>query len=429
MQRVFVLDYEIVSPLGVGKEAVWSSILDGYLAGRRIGRFEAGELPVNSAAEVTGNLGFSRQDLPEWVDRHISYDRSLELLVACWNLIAGRARDYLEAVPATRAGLCIGSGQDIPAVEILAQKLDVQFDRGNPVTVADFLHAAWASGIDSGELIKFQDVGAAFLASDLGLEAFNNQYLTACSASNQAAGFAYRAIQQGSADIVVAAGADSVLNMIAYNSLAKLGIFIEDERPPEKTCRPLDMSRRGTLIGEAAGIVLLASEALVESKGWKPEMEIVGSGNTLDGYKITSPDPDAKGMSRAIRSALQDASVAPGEIDYIQLHGTGTVSNDPLEIKAIADVFQDATSSLAVSSTKDRHGHAVAAAGIQELIILFEAMRNNLAPCTANLDNPIESHGIELVRGENKPLQLDTCLNHSFAFGGINSVVVVKKVT
>jgi len=173
--------------------------------------------------------------------------------------------------------------------------------------------------------------------------------------------------------------------------------------------------------------VIIASEKIAHALDRAPSLEIIGAGNSLDGYKITSPDPAARGMGRAIEAALKDARLQPEDVDYIQLHGTGTYSNDPLELKAIADVFGDCCSDVSVSSTKDRHGHAVAAAGIQELIILFEAMTRNTAPCTVNLQDPIDSHGIDLIQGANKPMNLDICLNHSFAFGGINSVLAVRK--
>ena len=428
MQRVFVIDYEIVSPLGIGKEAVWSSIVNNYLAGARIEQFDPGELAVFAAAEVKGDISFPHRHLPGWVGRHVAHDRGLELLLACHHMIEERAKGVLELVSPARAGLCFGSGQDISFIELLTEKVVGNIDSAPPDSVSDFLHAALSSGIDASDLIKYQDLASVYLAHVLKLRAFNNQYLTACSASNQAVAFAYRAIQQDTADIVIAAGADSVLNLVAYTSLAKLGIFVQDDFPPERSCRPLDSSRRGTLIGEAAGMIILANEKIVDALGFTPQLEIIGAGNTVDGYKITSPDPEANGMSRAIKSALGDAGIEPENVDYIQLHGTGTISNDPLELKAIADVFQESANSLSVSSTKDRHGHAVEAAGIQELIILFEAMNHDIAPCTVNLQNPIEAHGINLIQGENISMNLNLCLNYSFAFGGINSVLAVQKV-
>ncbi len=182
-----------------------------------------------------------------------------------------------------------------------------------------------------------------------------------------------------------------------------------------------------TACSSSTQAVALSADAL-RSLGRSPELELLGYGNTLDGYKITSPHPDGVGMKRAMARALKDAGLHPRDVDYINLHGTGTRANDPLELEAIMDVFGDDAKKVMVSSTKDRHGHQIAAAGIQELNLLCLAMDNDFVPCTLNLEKPIITEGLDLVMGEDRRRPITVGMTNSFAFGGVNSVIALKKV-
>jgi 3-oxoacyl-[acyl-carrier-protein] synthase II len=172
---------------------------------------------------------------------------------------------------------------------------------------------------------------------------------------------------------------------------------------------------------------VLAGEDTVEALGLTPGMELAGFGNTLDAYKITAPDPSGKGIKRALQEALSDAGIAPGEVDYINLHGTGTRNNDGVELDSLEYVFGDAFKNVALSSTKDRHGHAIAAAGIQEFAILCECMNNDLIPCNLNLEKPISQGEADLVQYQNREKEINIGMTVNFAFGGVNTALVVRK--
>lgn len=258
--------------------------------------------------------------------------------------------------------------------------------------------------------------------------AFQKTVLTACAASTQAIVFGARAIQEGEVDLVLAGGTDSIINLMAYIAFGKLGIMSGSPEHPSKYCKPLDANRSGALIGEAAGLCVLVSEDLVKKHGLKPKFEILGFGNSLDGHKITAPDPEGMGMKAAIREALVSSGVDPKEVQYVNLHGTGTRSNDEVELQSLIEVFADHAKSVSVSSTKSRHGHAIAAAGIQEFNLLLSCMEENIVPCNLNLETPILNDKVDIVMNQNRKRELKVAMTNNFAFGGVNTSIVVKKV-
>ncbi len=175
-------------------------------------------------------------------------------------------------------------------------------------------------------------------------------------------------------------------------------------------------------------MIVLASENSVKKLKLTPKFEILGYGNTLDGYKITAPDPSAIGMIRALSKALSNSGIKPDQVDYINLHGTGTLANDPLELTAIEEVFGSFAKQLPISSTKDRHGHAIAAAGGQEFVITCICMENDFIPCNVNLKKPINETGVRLIKDKNISKRLNICLTNNFAFGGVNTVLAIKRM-
>ena len=258
------------------------------------------------------------------------------------------------------------------------------------------------------------------------LRAFQKSTLSACTSSTQAISIAFDSIRNGRADIVFAGGTDSIINTMALISFGKLGVIPESGSDDEKTCKPFDINRKGTLAGESAGIAILASETFIKKSKIKPIAEIVSIGNTLDGYKITAPDPSGDSMGIAISTALKNGRISPGNIDYVNAHGTGTKQNDGVELTVIQKVFGDYGKEVPISSTKDRHGHAIAAAGIQELAVLLTAMKNDFIPSNMNLVNPIDD-SFNLVR-ENSRKKIKYALSNNFAFGGVNTVFILKNI-
>jgi 3-oxoacyl-[acyl-carrier-protein] synthase II len=218
---------------------------------------------------------------------------------------------------------------------------------------------------------------------------------------------------------MLAGGTDSILNNFAYISFGKLGVLTND------VCMPFDVNRSGAIAGECAGIVVLASEEGVKTLGVDPEFELIGFGNTLDAHKITAPDPSGTSVEKAMRKAMMMAGCGPEQIQYINAHGTGTRSNDEVELKAIERVMGDAAADIYVSSTKDRHGHSIAAAGIQEFQVLLSSMKQSLIPANLNIQKPIET-SLQLPMARNVKATINVGMTNNFAFGGVNCSLIIK---
>jgi len=426
-EKVFVLDYDLISPLGTGKDPVFSSLENNYLAGAQIKGFQTDGMNLSIAAEVKDDLSGFYQDDDSRIKEALVYDRKLELIVSCYHQMKNRLDDLFSGIAPEKGGVILGLGSDVIPYELIFPVLKEYSD--NPVLAyGNTIVHLNRNRKRINRVFNQSDFAALFLANKLNLAAFQEGVLTACAASTQAISLAYDSIRSGEADMVLTGGTDSIIDMISYTAFSKLGVISAGDYPDDQTCRPFDISRNGTLAGEAASLVVLASGNSVEKLSLEPKFEIMGYGNTLDGYKITAPDPDAVGMIRAMGKALSNSDIAPDQVDYINLHGTGTLANDPLEVKAIEDVFGEYAEQLPISSTKDRHGHAIAAAGGQEFVITCLCMENDFIPCTLNLKKPINETGVRLIKDKNITGRLHICLTNNFAFGGVNTVVAIKRM-
>jgi 3-oxoacyl-(acyl-carrier-protein) synthase len=266
------------------------------------------------------------------------------------------------------------------------------------------------------------DIHSLYLAEKFKAGAFQKSILTACVSSTQAIALGYESILNKEAKVVIAGGTDSLVNLVPLTSFGKLGVIPETATGTE--CTPFDRNRNGTLAGEAAGFVILASEEFINQNNIQPLGQIMGYGNSLDGYKITAPDPSGISMTKAIENALSNSGLKSSQIDYINAHGTGTRHNDELELRCIGKALGEDAKRIPISSTKDRHGHAIAAAGIQELCLLLELMKHETMPSNLKLKSPC-SEEFNLLR-ENKKKKITYALTNNFAFGGINTVLAIK---
>lgn len=424
-KRVFLLDYDLVSPLGIGRSEVFASLAANRLPAARIESFFPDDLPVDHAAEI-------RTPVRQWYEHESTtvreaarHDRKFELSLAIYYLMEERLRKLTELADTERAGIVMGLGVDVPPIDLLREGAQL-FD-GSDDSFAEMIRLINGGTSRISTLLNPYDLSAVFLAEKLGLGGYQKTVLTACTASTQAVAQAYDSLARGEMDVVVAGGTDSIINLLALVSFSRLGVLASSDDPP-RACRPFDLNRSGTLAGEAAGLCVLAGEEFVRAHRLEPLFEILGYGNTLDGYNITAPDPSGSGMKRAFSAALSSAGVQADEVDYINLHGTGTRSNDPVEIDAVLAGFGSATAAIPMSSTKDRHGHAIAAAGIQELAILCLCMEHDFVPCNVNLEKPIRGPAeVDLVMGENRKAAIRTGVTVNFAFGGVNTALVLRR--
>lgn len=420
-KKVYILDHELISPIAIGQENSVAALLSNTSADRQIQGFDVSGLPFQQAAEVREDLRSLYANESEKLKAVCKVDRKLELIAAAYGKAADRLAPLIDKLDPQRTGVILGTGaemiplkenEEIVTTAILAEKnaiselviqLNTNTDRLNYMS-------------------NPYDLYSLYLAEKFQAEAFQKSVLTACVSSTQAIAQGYDAIARNQADVVIAGGTDSIINLIALISFGKLGVIAESDG--KIACRPFDNNRYGTIAGEAAGFVILASEDFVNKHQFKPIAQLLGYGNTLDAYKITAPDPSGTQMAKAISNALKNAALTPEEIDYYYAHGTGTRQNDGVELAALKMALGEHAATVPISSTKDRHGHAIAAAGIQELSLLLSCMKANLAPGNLNLMHPIDS-AVNLLRVNTK-MTIKHALTSNFSFGGINTVLAVK---
>jgi 3-oxoacyl-[acyl-carrier-protein] synthase II len=419
--RVYIIDYELISPISVGRNSLFENLRNNNCADRKIKRCNVEAIPFKKGAEVQEDISAFYSGESDRLKKTCQLDRKLELLVACYGLAAERLQPLIEKMPSARTGVLTGVGADIISLEYFEKELGGFIKQGlNPVQ--ELISSINTIQGNLNLLNNPYDVHSIFLAEKFKAAAFQQTLLTACVSSTQALAFGYDAIAENRCDVVVAGGTDSLINMLALISFGKLGVIAESN--DQVSCRPFDVNRMGALAGECAGFAILASEKFVNENKLAPIAEFLGYGNTLDAYKITAPDPGGISISKSIRDAVSNSGIDATQIDYINAHGTGTKQNDHVELKCIENALGSIAKEIPISSTKDRHGHAIAAAGIQELCVVLECFKNNFIPANLNLQKSCDN-SFDLVR-ENRLKKIKYALTSNFAFGGINTVLALK---
>ena len=416
--KTYVIEYELVSPIAVGKEHILPNLKKGFSADRIVNRVDTEGLPFRKAAEVQEDLNGFIKDEPQHIKEVCCHDRKLELLASCFGIARHRLDTLINLLEPEKTGVIIGVGADVTAFENYEEELLKHLNSGS-IPINELFTRINDNGIKLNSVNNPYDLYSIYLAEKFKAAAFQKSVLTACVSSTQAIALGYDAIKNGEAEVVISGGTDSLINLLAIISFGKLGVITESTE--EVSCRPFYLHRKGTLAGEAAGFVVLASQSFVKEHNLNRVAELLGYGNTLDAYKITAPDPEGLSMTAAVENAINDSKISSNQIDYVLAHGTGTRHNDELELKALEQVLPKGTP---ISSTKDRHGHAIAAAGIQEFCILLELMKDGYIPKNLNTKNPCQTE-LDIVR-EDRQANIKYALTSNFAFGGINTVLAVK---
>jgi 3-oxoacyl-[acyl-carrier-protein] synthase II len=250
---------------------------------------------------------------------------------------------------------------------------------------------------------------------------------TACASGTQAIGTGFRAIQRGDADVMLAGGADSMINPVGLVFFVLLGAASVSSEDPLNSCRPFDRKRSGLVMGEGSGFALLEEEGHALRRGANIYAEVAGYGSSMDAYQLTAPHPGGKGAEQSMRSALKDAGLAPEEIDYINAHGTSTKLNDIAETFAIKNLFGDYSRSLAISSSKPMIGHLLAASGGPEFIYTVLSVKHDAVHPTINLTHPDPKCDLDYVAEGKRLMRVRAALSNSFGFGGQNASIIVRK--
>ena len=274
--------------------------------------------------------------------------------------------------------------------------------------------------------MAMHNAAASHLSIEHGLKGPCLTFSSACSSSAVAIGEAFRLIKHGYADLMLAGGTESLLTFGLFMSWESIGTLALEADDPSTSCRPFSKDRTGFVLGEGAAVVVLESLDRAMERGAAIYGEVLGYGSTADATHITKPS--VEGQAMAIQAALEEAALSPGDIDYINAHGTATVQNDFAETEAIKKVFGEAAYKIPISSTKSMHGHLLGAAGAVELVAATLALKHQTIPPTANLVAPDPACDLDYVPIKARTgLSLTTVMSNSFAFGGTNAVLVLKK--
>jgi len=374
-----------------------------------IERFDASEYLSRIAGEVKG---FNPLDYVEKKEVKKS-DTFIHYAIAASDFAVADSGLVVDEQNAQRVGVIIGSGiGGLPLIELTHSLL---VEKG-PHRVSPFFIPGLIVNMAAGQV-----------SIRVGARGPNTAPCTACTTGLHAIGDAFRQIQMGYADAMIAGGTEAVITPLAIAGFCAMRALSQRNDDPTRASRPWDADRDGFVIGEGAGIVVLEELESAERRGARPYAEVVGYGMSADAYHISAPQPEGHGAVQVMKAALADAGVAPTVIDYINAHGTSTELGDLSEVKAIHEVFGEHAHHLAVSSTKSSTGHLLGAAGGLETGILALAIRHQVMPATLNLDRPGEGCDLDFVPHHPRPAPLHYGLTNSFGFGGTNGALLLKR--
>jgi 3-oxoacyl-[acyl-carrier-protein] synthase II len=408
-RRVVVTGVGLVSALGVGTEETWQNLLAGKSGAATITHFDTTGFPVTFAAEVKGF------DPLRFVEKREVKKMGLFIQFAMAASEFAVEQSGLKITPdiAERTGVYIGSG--IGGFDVIERE-HTELMKGGPRKISPFFIPASIVNLASG-----------FVSIRWGAKGPNSATCTACSSSAHAVGDSFKIIQRGDADVMISGGAEAAITPMGVGGFASMRALSARNDEPEKGSRPFDRDRDGFVIGEGSGILILEELGFALKRGARILGEVVGYGMSGDAYHITQPSEDADGAIRVMRNALRDADVQPGQVDYINAHGTSTPFNDKLETKAIKAVFGDHAPKLPVSSTKSMTGHLLGGAGGLEAGIATLILRDQIIPPTINYENPDPDCDLDYVPNQARRAEINCVLSNSFGFGGTNAALLFKR--
>ncbi|MDI5939957.1 beta-ketoacyl-ACP synthase II [Micromonospora sp. DH15] len=404
-RRVAVTGIGLVTPLGVGVDAVWDGLRRGSSGIRPISRFDATRLPVQIAGEV---VDFDPHD---WVSRKdcIRLDRVLHFALAAAQQAVDDAGGLADPdSTATVVGSAIGGAASI--------ERGVHVDIDRPRMVSPFFVPN-----------SIANMPAAFVAHRFGLRGPSSAPVTACAASTDAVGQAMRLVRDGYADAAVAGGAESCLVSPIVAGFANMRALSVRNDDPTGASRPFDARRDGFVLAEGAAMLVLEPVEAALRRGARVYAEVSGFGQSNDAHHMTAPDPTGRGAAAALTAALADAGLPAGHVDYVNAHATSTKMADIAETVAIRRAFGVYAAALPVSSTKSMTGHLLGAAGALEAAICALALRHQWIPPTVNHQVPDPECDLDYVPNVGRSRQVRAALSNSFAFGGHNASLVFRR--
>ena len=420
-RRVAITGIGLVTPVGNDVATTWSALLAGRSGGAPITLFDASGFSTRIAAEVKG---FDADVLI--VDRKLlkfSTRPHRFALVAAEQ--AFRDAGIRPSAPdGARWGCAVGAGM------MTSEYVDLDVTQRHSAADGDFHADLLLTDPAANDPLVFcrsqATAGISLLTRRYGIRGYATSVHTACASGGQALGTGLKLIRRGAADRVLAGGFDSMISPVGLAGFCLLSAVSPDNDTPQRASRPFDATRNGFVLGEGAGFLVLEEWELARARGAHIYAELAGDGNSLSSYRITDSPPDGDGPIQAMRAALADAGAAPGDIDYLNAHGTSTPMNDKSESAATRVVFGDDVARVSVSSTKSSMGHLIAAAGAVEVAVCALAIDHGEMPVNANYVEPDPDCDLNLVVGAPRRQRIRTTMSNSFGFGGSNSCVVLR---
>ncbi len=418
MRRVVITGLGLVTPVGCGVDHAWSNLLAGKSGAQRVTEFDVSDIASQVGCFIPRGQGpgeFNPDDWMEPKEQRKVDDFIIFAMAAADQAMADSGWQPGNEDERARSGVLIGSG--IGGLQGIERASMTLHEKG-PRRISPFFIP--------GRLIN---LASGYVSIKHGLKGPNHAVVTACSTGAHAIGDAARFIALDDADVMVAGGTESPLCRLAMAGFAACkALSTHFNQEPLRASRPYDRDRDGFVMGEGAGIVVLESYDHAKARGAKIYAEVIGYGLSGDAYHITAPAENGDGAFRCMQAAMKRAKVAPGDIDYVNAHGTSTPMGDEIELAAVERLFGNAAGRLAMSSTKSATGHLLGAAGAVEAIFSALAIQNNIAPPTLNLDNPSVSTPIDLIPHVSKRKEINTVLSNSFGFGGTNASLILRRV-
>lgn len=398
----------LVTPLGTGVEKTWKALCAGESGVGRIARFDPSDYPCQIAGEVKD---FSPTDFIDGKDIK-KMDTFIHYAVAGSQMAMDDGGLKVSPENAHRVGVYVGSG--IGGLQAIEHWHKVLLEKG-PRRVTPFFIPMSIINLASGQ------IGIRF-----GAKGPNSCAVTACATGNNCIGDAFRLIQRGDADAMIAGGTESAITPLGVAGFAASRALSSRNDDPQRASRPFDRDRDGFVLGEGAGILLLEALETAQRRGAKIYAEIVGYGMTADAHHITSPPESGEGAIRCMKLALEDAGIRPEEVGYINAHATSTMA-DAIETLAMKTVFEKGIYQIPISSTKSMTGHLLGAAGGIEAAFSVLAIRDGIIPPTINLDHPDPQCDLDYTPRLARKKEVNIALSNSFGFGGANATLIFRK--
>jgi 3-oxoacyl-[acyl-carrier-protein] synthase II len=408
-RRVVVTGIGMITPVGLDTETSWKSLISGTSGIGPITQFDDKAIPTQIAGEIHG-FDPEKYIEPKEIKK---MDRFIHFAIAASQMAMDDSGLKITQENAGRTGVIVSAGMGgLPAIERVH---DAYRDKGYRRITPFFIP------------MTIINEAAGIVSMRFGAKGPNLSIVSACATGTHSIGEAFKTIQRGDADAMIAGGAESCICPLGVGGFNAMKALSTRNDEPQRASRPFDSERDGFIMGEGSGVVVLEDLEHAVKRGARIYVEIAGYGASGDAYHITAPAPNGEGAARCMKMAINDAGIAPADMGYINAHGTSTKFGDELETMAIKTVFGDHAYKISVSSTKSMTGHLLGAAGGVEAVISVLALDRGILPPTINLENPDPECDLDYIPHTARKAQVDVAMSNSFGFGGTNACLVFRR--